>query len=502
MRECPVCSSVVPLQTDWCSNGHYAGWEDSNLSFQVADRPPEPPLQRSPRVLTGTVGEAPERVVLAPGQTRTLRVFVRNQSDIVHRFRVGVDGFPEDCWTATPHEFGLNPWGTQPPCEQELAVEFSPWGSEIAPGEYPVRVVVVGSGPGAEFEAARSVVEVRPIRDVAAELVVKRRRGFRSGRFAVQVDNRGTASSTIEIACSDPDGELRFRPARQALRADARATYAAAFRIRTRRWRLTGPPEERPFSVAVTADGARVDGILPTSFRHRSLFPWLSTRLLSVMALVGMAAAIATGARATSLQSPHAQPPRPAPTPSPAPVPSPAPTPVPAPSPAPTASPTVTPTATPTPSPTPTPAPAPASERSSSGLRGVIAWPDGAPVADATIAFMSGPEAGTLTSVTTDGAGRYDAPGLGTGDPVRAVLFVPADALGGANDAEPCYLPLAPDGGTDWALTSAPRDGRASWTAAEHCLNANALEASAWTRSEDAPEAGTASWEDVRSAMA
>jgi hypothetical protein len=145
--------------------------------------------------------------------------------------------------------------------------------------------------------------------------------------------------------------------------------------------------------------------------------------------------------------------------------------------------------------------PAPAPDRSSSGLRGVIAWPDGAPVADATVAFMSGPEAGTLTSVTTDGAGRYDAPGLGTGDPVRAVLFVPADALGGANDAEPCYLPLAPDGGTDWALTSAPRDGRASWTAAEHCLNANALEASAWTPSEDAPEAGTASWEDVRSAM-
>ena len=76
-----------------------------------------------------------------------------------------------------------------------------------------------------------------------------------------------------------------------------------------------------------------------------------------------------------------------------------------------------------------------------------------------------------------------------------------ADALGDATDGAPCYLPLAPDDGEDWALTSAPGDGRASWTTAEHCLGADALEPSAWTDSEDAPDDTTTSWEDVRRAV-
>ena len=336
MRECPVCTSSVPLHTDWCSNGHYAGWQDAPRgASEPADRPPDPPLNRAPRVLTGTIGDTPERVVLEPGQTERLRVFVRNQSDVVRRFRVGVDGLPGDCWSATPSEFGLNPWGTEPPCEQELAVELSPWDSELAPGAHPVRIVVIASGSGTEFEATRLIVEVRPIRDVAAELIVKRRRGFRSGRYAVELHNRGNATSTVEIACADPDGELRFHPARQALRAAARSRSTAPIRVRTRRWRLTGPVEERPFSVAVTADGARVDGILPASLGHRSLFPWLSTRLVSVLALAGIAATIAAGAHAMSARPAHSLPPAPTATPTPGPAPMPTQTPAPTPTPTP-----------------------------------------------------------------------------------------------------------------------------------------------------------------------
>jgi hypothetical protein len=302
MRKCPVCGTELSKGTDWCPNQHYAGWGTGAVTPE-----PEPSTHEdaagfvaAPRVLVTFVGDAPERVVLHRGASETVRIRVRNQSTIVQRFRVEVAGLPDDCWSASPSEFGLNPWGKPSPTECEIGFQLSPWRSatSVAAGEHHVRLRVLADSPSDESDvevgALSVVVDLKPFVDVAAELVPVRRVGFRNGLFRINLANRGTAPSAIELDPIDANAELHFRPNGYALDVGPEGTATTDLRTRSP-WRLVGAPRERAFQVRVTADGSLIGPApLTGSFRHRSLFPWLTGALAGVLALGGIAAAVAT----------------------------------------------------------------------------------------------------------------------------------------------------------------------------------------------------------------
>jgi hypothetical protein len=70
-----------------------------------------------------------------------------------------------------------------------------------------------------------------------------------------------------------------------------------------------------------------------------------------------------------------------------------------------------------------------------------------------------------------------------------------------ANGGNLCTLPLIPSqhdrNDSVWTITpqSAPHT---DWTTADRCLNERAEGYSTWTQSENDPDPGTASWQDVK----
>lgn len=496
MRRCAVCDAGLSEGTDWCPNQHYAGW-GTDAAAVDHDQPADEgavAFVAAPRVLVAFVGDAPERVVLRRGQSETLRVRVRNQSSIVQRFRLDVAGLPEDCWSASPSDFGLNPWGKPVPTECEIAVQLSPWQSatSVAAGEHHLRLRVLAEslsdGPEVEVGALSLVVELEPFVDVVAALVPVRRVGFRSGHFRINVTNRGTARSVIALDPVDANAELRFRPDEHAVDLGPEETATTDLRTRSR-WRLVGAPRERAFHVQVTADAAPI-GPAPLigSFRHRSLFPWLTAALAAVVALGGIGAAIATS------RSPMPPPVRVASTTTPVIVATPTATDTPAP--IPTDTPTPTATAAPIATPTATPTPPPATS-----LHGTITWPDGTPVSGQTIGFQNNPDADFQIPADTDSRGRYTLSDIDMDLPISAFINISAVGVTTANGGNLCTLPLIPSyhdkGGSVWTIT--PRNApHTDWTTGDRCLNEYTGGYSTWTYSENNPDPGTATWQDVK----
>src|SRR5215217_3025578 len=259
--ECPTCGAQVSPETDWCPRGHFARWDDDGVARPPVPVP-EPRLSVAPRIQLAFVGDAPAVVQVIPGHPETLRLSLCNQSPHVQRLRIRVDGLPDGAWSCAPMELGLNPWHTQPPFEEEIALDLLPGsGPVLEPGARPIRLVVEAAGSGTELASVSVVVEVAAVRDFGAEVAVVRRLGFRTGRFRVLLHNRGTTRPTVTVEAAEDDRVLRFDPKRSELRLAPQTDAEVAMRVRTRRWRWTGPPRERAFTVRVTADGAPVDGM-------------------------------------------------------------------------------------------------------------------------------------------------------------------------------------------------------------------------------------------------
>lgn len=499
-RTCPSCRASVPAATDWCPQGHYAAWGDETAA--PVEEPAPAPV-RAPRTLVAFAGEAPVKLELGPGETTALRLHVRNQSELVQRLRVRVDGLPERCWSCAPAELCLNPWGTEPPFESEVVVTLAPWsGAPLPAAAYPIRLVVEASA--GELGAVSTVVEIGALLDVDAELTAQRRVGFRTAHFRMKVRNRGTSRPALAVECAESDDELRFPAARHLLDVVPGAEAEAQIQVRARRWRLTGPAREHPFTVRVLADGVPVTAALVASFRQRSLFPWLTAGLTGVVGLGAIAAAI------TFAPSPGAAPeppltatatPPPTATATPAPIDTADPEPSGTPTPEPTETPSPEPTATPTPTPEPTETPSPESgaTRRAAVLHGRVSWPDGTAVAGQTVTFVTFPALDDGSQASTDADGGYRARAVDPATPVRALMYVDSGGARGVNGGAPCVLPLSrgASDGDPWTVT--PRDAPATdWTVAARCLGEHASD---WTTAENDQTAGTATWSDIRGVL-
>jgi hypothetical protein len=231
-------------------------------------------------------------VTVAPGDTATTSVTVRNDSDIVEAYDLEVVGDCASWSTVDPPRVSLYP-GTsetvtirlEPPRSPEVRAGETPLGVRVLPAEHPESVRVL-----------ETTVHVGEFRELHAELVPGRRRGWLRGRYRLAVRNRGNTPVRVGFTPGQAGEELgfAFSPAEPAL--EPGESVEAGLRVRTGRPVWFGTPVVWPFTVDTAEAGdqetARGDATavrtpLEAEFVQIPVFPrWLLVVLAALLALL------------------------------------------------------------------------------------------------------------------------------------------------------------------------------------------------------------------------
>lgn len=144
-------------------------------------------------------------MTVAPGDTATTSVTVRNDSDIVEAYSLEVVG---DCaaWTTMePARVSLYP-GTSETVTIRLEPPRSP---EIRAGEMPLGVRVLPTEHPESVRVLETTVHIEEFHELHTELAPRRRRGWLRGRYRLAVRNQG--NSPVRVA-SPPASRARSWP--------------------------------------------------------------------------------------------------------------------------------------------------------------------------------------------------------------------------------------------------------------------------------------------------
>ncbi|MFJ8431517.1 hydrolytic protein [Kitasatospora sp. NPDC094019] len=186
-------------------------------------------------------------VTVTPGGTATTSLTVRNDGDIVEAYRLEVVG---DCaaWTTVePDRVSLYP-GTSETVTIRLA---PPRSSRVRAGEVPLAVRVLPTEHPEAVKVPETTVRVEGFRQLRAESLPRRRRGWLRGRFRVAVHNEGNRPVQVGFTPAQPGEELKFdiRPAAPKLEPGESAEVALRVRAGKPVW--FGKPVTWPFGVTV-----------------------------------------------------------------------------------------------------------------------------------------------------------------------------------------------------------------------------------------------------------
>lgn len=231
-------------------------------------------------------------VTVAPGDTATTTLTVRNDSDIVEAYSLEVVG---DCapWTTVePARVSLYPSTSEtvtlrlePPRSHEIRAGELPLGVRVLPTEHPETVRVL-----------ETTVHIQEFHELRTELAPRRRRGWLRGRYRLAVQNQGNTPVQVGFTPGQAGEELAFAftPAKPKLEPGESAEIG--LRVRTGKPVWFGAPVVWPFTVDTAEDGEQeepspyenaVRTPLDAEFVQIPIFPkWLLALLAALLALL------------------------------------------------------------------------------------------------------------------------------------------------------------------------------------------------------------------------
>ncbi|WP_246212740.1 COG1470 family protein [Streptomyces abyssomicinicus] len=240
----------------------------------------------------GTPGLDIPEVTVAPGDTATTSLTVRNDSDIVEAYTLEVVGDCASWTTVEPARVSLYP-GTSETVTVRLAPPRSP---EVRAGEMPLGVRVLPTEHPDAVKVLETTVHVEEFRELHTELAPRRRRGWLRGRYRLAVQNRGNSPVEVGFTGGQPGEELgfAFSPAERKLEPGESAEIGLRVRTGTPVW--FGAPVVWPFTVDTAETGAQeeprpeeatVQTPLDAEFVQIPIFPrWLLVVLAALIALL------------------------------------------------------------------------------------------------------------------------------------------------------------------------------------------------------------------------
>ena len=301
-RVCPSCGyDQLSDGIDWCPrcneflawDGNGAVVDGSGEAATVAAPAVAPPVQTAGRVvlrLRGpgeeTTSDLPVPLSVEAGHTVSLTALVRNESEIVEHFRLGVAGLPDGWWSVEREVVRLLSFGSGE-YETELAVTIHPPRTAHArAGRWEFEVVASAVAQPLEARAAASV-DVQPFQAIELAACPPVATGRRHARFYADVRNVGNAPVAVDVGASELEDRCSFALPAVSTGIVPGQTAAIPIVVRPRRPLVIGRKAHRLVELrAWTADAEPGPATSASAvFRQRPWVPWWLA-LLVVLLLI------------------------------------------------------------------------------------------------------------------------------------------------------------------------------------------------------------------------
>ena len=235
-RVCPSCGlDQLSEQIDWCPRcNEFLAWDRNGVTADSSGEGATVavPTIAPPAQATGTRGrvvlrlkgpgeettsDLPVQLSVEAGHTVSLIALVRNESEIVEHFRLGVDGLPDGWWSVEREVVRLMSFGSDE-YETELAVSIHPPRTAHArAGRYEFEVVASAVAQPLEARAT-AWVDVLPFQ---ADRARRTPAGGRRPAARALLRRRATTSAThpfaVDVGASELEDRCRFvLPGRRA----------------------------------------------------------------------------------------------------------------------------------------------------------------------------------------------------------------------------------------------------------------------------------------------
>ncbi|WP_406475485.1 hydrolytic protein [Streptomyces sp. NBC_01615] len=231
-------------------------------------------------------------VTVAPGDTATTTLTVRNDSDIVEAYSLEVVGGCAAWTTVEPARVSLYP-GTSETVTIRLTPPRSP---EIRAGEIPLGVRVLPTEHPESVRVRETIVHVEAFHELHTELAPRRRRGWLRGRYQLAVRNQGNTPVQVGFTPGQAGEELGFAFSPAEPKLEPGESAEVGLRVRRGKPVWFGAPVVWPFTVDTAESGdqeeARRDETavqppLDAEFVQIPVFPkWLLAVLAALLALL------------------------------------------------------------------------------------------------------------------------------------------------------------------------------------------------------------------------
>ncbi|MFJ2176367.1 hydrolase [Streptomyces sp. NPDC087851] len=223
----------------------------------------------------------PASTTVAPGETTTVRLRIRNTGDVVDEYHFVPVGDVAPYITAEPSSLRLFPGTTgiveltlSPPRTPDATAGAHPYGVQVVPTEHPEATTV-----------AEGNVSFTPFTEVRTELVPPTVKGWFRGRPKLAIDNLGNTRLTASLSGSDNGDSLSYEifPASVQIEPGRAAFVDAKLKPRQIIW--FGQKQERPYTLDLQRSGTtrlETEG----TYVQRGFLPlWLATLLSILLAL-------------------------------------------------------------------------------------------------------------------------------------------------------------------------------------------------------------------------
>ncbi|MEV0006921.1 hydrolytic protein [Streptomyces sp. NPDC051840] len=231
-------------------------------------------------------------VTVAPGETATTTVTVRNDSDIVEAYALEVVGGCAAWSTVEPARVSLYP-GTSETVTIRLEPPRSP---DIRAGEMPLGVRVLPTENPDAVHVLETTVHIGEFRELQAELAPRRRRGWLRGRYRLAVRNQGNTPVRVGFTAGQQGEELAFTFSTPSPELEPGESKEVGLRVRTGKPAWLGAPVVWPFTVDAAEvreepEPSEAEDVVPrrldAEFVQIPVFPrWLLVLLAALLALL------------------------------------------------------------------------------------------------------------------------------------------------------------------------------------------------------------------------
>lgn len=244
---------------------------------------PEPPRPSAPE------GVSPPDVVLSPrsnfsfGRAEAVAqalVTIYNRSKVRERYRIVVNGIPEDWYLLSDADIRLDPGENR-----QVSLRLAPiTGPSTPAGEYEFLVRAVPDGMETYFGEALGVLSIAGVPRYEARLDPLEAEGTRRN-YNVRVENTGDTSLQLTLSASDPEGRCKFK-APPPRNLDPGQVGLIQLRIGAKRNGIIGASETFDFRVRIESDDPEVQ-TSKDSFDGRFIHhPKISHRAVFIVAFM------------------------------------------------------------------------------------------------------------------------------------------------------------------------------------------------------------------------